>query len=843
MKFNCYSYVYVVSAIIIFAIDGVDGKIGKKANKEGCYKTIRTTRLVRSPRVTSSNRNKPVTCSFHLLKHGFGDFVFELNFKTFHVGVSHNSTWCSNSHLQIVDHPSRLNTSGYFCGKLQHGRSFIAETDHVVIVFHSDSFNRQTNFRFQSSVLPKALALERHKELTLKNAGHLVNGTYCDRNYVNCQPHCDVTSPRFPGFYPRNVTCRYSVVFNQTKNTKIALGGHYYDNFDVWGGPSRCQSHFCLPNDVSTHCPYDYIQIFDVKTTPTIENQRILIAKFCGRGHLPRVVSRSNQIEIEFVSALAGSMNNEGFHLFVGPDTRHDDVTVGNPLKWTQSVDSDGDCHFVFDSSVATQGQLQNLKHWYSPGTRCTYRFIGRKDSHRVFLQFLNFNAQRGDDWPICRSKLTLYDAAGPDANKLSGTYCGKHQPNETYLSTKNDFYIEYDSKIGSYDGSNFEFLILYTFIDTETTGRPIVGTDCDELYDSRSGNKNGLFNFFKNRFRLWKKRHLTCTFQFQGRVTERVKVTITHIRLNPRRPCNSDEKLICSSKDNRSTSTSLDSLSIYDSVDSPIDCLCDSVYVPYAIASTDESLILTVHLSNIPALAYRDIDTYSIKGHYEFLQVGCGDSQLQGSQGQLNFPAIDSSSLPNNIQCKWTIELTEGTNLVIKIYKLFLTGNCTTDYLKMYRKNGGNVEVLCKNNMKSEVVLSWSSDDDDNKVILELNSSSSSARLKLLWSEMTSAKSHMNCDYRCKGGHYCIPNELVCNGVINCPESGSSWDPLDEGIDACTSISVIMQWILLTFCSTFVVALIAALSLIWRQKCVCYHKKSNTNNLQQMSVRQHNSL
>lgn len=778
--------------------------------------------MVRSPRVTSVNRGKPVHCVYRLVKYGIGDLVFELNFKAFHISVHHNTTWCSTGYLQIVDSPLRTNVSGYFCGKLQHGRTFLAESEYVLLVFQSSSYTRQTYFRVQISVLPKRLAQERHKELVLDNPGHRIPHTYCDKQYVNCQGFCDVTSPGYPGFYPRNVTCRYRVVFNETANARVVLGGQYYDSFEVWGGPwssSRCHSNYCTSKEITTQCPYDHLNIYDV-TSQGLKP----IQKFCGRGHLPRIISRGQEIVLEFKSSVAGSLANDGFHLSIGTESRSE-YQIGSEVK------SDGSCHFVFNSDKVTYGQFQNLRHWYAPNTRCSYKFVGSSPDQRVFLHFVNFISNRDES---CRSKLTLYDADGPNGDAVRGMFCGQYQPNETLLSVSRFFYIEFDSKLGSYDGSNFEYSVLYTFVETKTSGNKVNGSSCDELFSSQSGPKNGYFDFLKNRLRL-RQRHLKCTFKFYGRKTEKIRITFFGLNFDPTKHCDGQQKTLCLNGDDRDENNVFDSLTFRDSHRKISECVCDSVYLPYQFTSIDSYLEINLHLHNIPALAYRDPYTYAFHGQYEFLQVGCGESALVGQQGQLVFPTLPPSLLPTRVYCRWHLQVAVQRHVLLKFAYFKMADNCSMSNLKIHLPS--SKQKLCRDNHDQEIMIFFQKDavrsDEksgaNREIVLELNTTSLTA-FKMLWTEMTTKPSQYEgngnpmagsdaCQFQCPGSQYCIAYDLVCNGVINCPITNFTWDPLDESVTECAALGVILQWILLTFSSSFAFVLLIAISLIWRKK------------------------
>jgi len=58
-----------------------------------------------------------------------------------------------------------------------------------------------------------------------KELGEPVPGTNCSRNFYECyrDKRCSPQSPNYPGMYPRNVTCRYTVRQNMEPKCKHAM--------------------------------------------------------------------------------------------------------------------------------------------------------------------------------------------------------------------------------------------------------------------------------------------------------------------------------------------------------------------------------------------------------------------------------------------------------------------------------------------------------------------------------------------------------------------------------------------------------------------------------------------
>ena len=95
----------------------------------------------------------------------------------------------------------------------------------------------------------------------------------CDMLVRNCANNCRISSPLFPvSAYPRNVTCRYRVVFDRS-DFQVVLGGQPGDRYDLALHP---------------HCQADRLIVYE-KTSGGNHHQYQQVAKFCGRGTFPKV--------------------------------------------------------------------------------------------------------------------------------------------------------------------------------------------------------------------------------------------------------------------------------------------------------------------------------------------------------------------------------------------------------------------------------------------------------------------------------------------------------------------------------------------------------------------------
>ncbi|XP_023224714.1 cubilin-like [Centruroides sculpturatus] len=742
-----------------------------EVSSKGCNKTIRTTRAVRSPKLTRANKNKPITCVYHFL--GYGDKrslnLFELNIRSFQVGKLVNGTTCTNGYLQIVDHRLRIENSGFICGKIRRSRTLLVESESVTLIFHTDYFTRRTFFKAQSSVLPQPLARERHKELAAKNPGNLIQGTYCDRTYVNCIGFCDVMSPGYPGVYPRNLTCRYKVIFNST-DVRVTIGGQYFDKFDVWGAPGF------VGHRIVTYCPYDYIRIQDGlnPNSPTV-------GRFCGHGTLPRIVLKNPAMLLDFVASPAGSLLNDGFYLSVGFERRLQENSgeqiSENSFQWT------------FESTDKPHGYFYSLRHWYPARTKCVYRFLGRH-GERVWINFQGFNIRRGYR---CRDKLLIFDASWPDTSRLIGGFCGHTRPNETMMSSGESLFIQFESIDGSYDGSQFEYSAYYMFVNSTPARSVVPDTECDQVFSS-SSSTSGTFDILPNRLQL-RRRQLKCQLLFIGRPTEQVRIILEEMRFDPVKQCVRVEKIRCAD----TQVDPLDHLVILED-DRILDCLCSDPPKRVEVVSSGSMITALLRLHNIHYLAHRETSSFIFRGKYEFLQVGCGQSILWGRQGRIDFP-VYPDRLQEIIQCKWTIETSRDTHILVKFPRLRLQNNCNETMIKIYAIGQKSpYEKICDSSETQEILPpGWDSptvSSSGHKIIIELTSYIKNISFSLRWTEIRRFEGDNQCDYVCRDNLTCLSSSLLCNGIINCPEKGYIANPLDESPSNCKPLDLFVYYL-----------------------------------------------
>ncbi|XP_076170620.1 uncharacterized protein LOC143148298 isoform X2 [Ptiloglossa arizonensis] len=111
----------------------------------------------------------------------------------------------------------------------------------------------------------------------------------------------------------------------------------------------------------STSCVGDYLALLE-----NVDGKIFEISKFCGLGHVPRILSRGKNIIVEFFAEQDGTIMHGGFQLSL------------QETEEASGVKRDRNCEFVYKSTERTRENIKSLQSWYPPNTLCSYVFMGR---------------------------------------------------------------------------------------------------------------------------------------------------------------------------------------------------------------------------------------------------------------------------------------------------------------------------------------------------------------------------------------------------------------------------------------------------------------------------------
>ncbi|XP_026688644.1 LOW QUALITY PROTEIN: uncharacterized protein LOC103523051 [Diaphorina citri] len=207
--------------------------------------------------------------------HVFGDIV-QLMFDSFKIG-RFESTFpdsCPFGFMQISE-LGRPYTGGSWCGAASSYAVYYTETSTVTITVRLHHFGVHNTTPFEFALRYKFL---RNEEAAARfgtataviERGEVVPGSYCSRNFYDCYRNkCKIQSPNYPGMYPRNVTCFYSIrqkVVPKCKHAMISI--KQINNFKLQIKRSLTDHQGLTPNivdnssDSATHSEEDARQTY-----------------------------------------------------------------------------------------------------------------------------------------------------------------------------------------------------------------------------------------------------------------------------------------------------------------------------------------------------------------------------------------------------------------------------------------------------------------------------------------------------------------------------------------------------------------------------------------------------
>ncbi|GFO27224.1 neuropilin and tolloid-like protein 2 [Plakobranchus ocellatus] len=199
----------------------------------------------------------------------------------------------------------------------------------------------------------------------------------------------------------------------------------------------------------------------------------------------------------------------------------------------------------------------------------------------------------------------------------------------------------------------------------------------------------------------------------------------------------------------------------------------------------------------------------------FDHKQSKCGNAQLSGPAGFIYSPNYPDS-YPKGVNCSWIINVPEDKQILVRLEDLDIGpenfGKCRHSALRLY--NGFANEMTIQTlewcgKLSEHQVPELEYVTSTNRTVLRFVSSNRPQRVdqnghrgfKLLWMALRVLEPGEECpDFHCEGGQYCpdgkscislprycIPKQLVCDGVHNC----GPYDDSDER--RCTLEIVIM--------------------------------------------------
>ncbi|XP_078343320.1 tolloid-like protein 2 [Oculina patagonica] len=289
---------------------------------------------------------------------------------------------CEYDYLKITNENNK--EFGVICGD-QHGEKIIVLGNYAQLTFHSDSEVQEKGFLVSFTTVPKS---------EIKECGSVVNST--------------LKNPGYPGNYPSDMDCNYSVPIPRSMALKIT----FYE-FDV-----ECDSS----------CRYDYLMI-------TNEKGRSFGKHCCGL-YRTDVNVTGNYARLKFHSD--AELETRGFLLFFS--------TVPLP-----------ECAFTVNNTLTSPGYPNK----YPNNMDCNYS-VPIPPGMAIKITFHGFDVEYSS---FCKwDSLTITS----DQREGSDKYCGKKKGmvvvlsgNYALLTFLTDYYIQAPG-----------FMILFSFLPFELWGQ-----------------------------------------------------------------------------------------------------------------------------------------------------------------------------------------------------------------------------------------------------------------------------------------------------------------------------------------------------------------------------------
>ncbi|KAJ8670094.1 hypothetical protein QAD02_001353 [Eretmocerus hayati] len=311
---------------------------------------------VEFPVGTGNKYDHGLSCAWVIITNS--SQVLNVTFTKFALESSHGRDECSHDYVQIHDGRSAgSQIRGRYCGtQLPNNGSVVSTHNAIYIWFHSDNTVNSDGFAFNWTSIPPV-------------CGGAIN-----------QEHGSISSPGFPGKYPNNRNCQWTISVQPGK--RIAMN---FINFEL---------------QEQSECKKDFVEISEFNYAGI---HRLGI--FCNHSLPAPVTSSGSHVVVNFHSD--DSKNDNGFHLSF------------------LSIPGSPDCGGVYTSE---QGEIVSPGYHtgnYHPDMNCEWEIRLPRGS-LVKITWLSFDVERSRNCMF--DSVQIYE--GPDRESpLVGKYCGTNIP------------------------------------------------------------------------------------------------------------------------------------------------------------------------------------------------------------------------------------------------------------------------------------------------------------------------------------------------------------------------------------------------------------------------------
>ncbi|XP_060521214.1 uncharacterized protein LOC132698910 [Cylas formicarius] len=664
----------------------------------------------------------PFLCHLTFTANGqsHGDIV-QIIFDEFKVGRYEASALdgCPDGYMQLSE-LGRPFTGGSWCGSSSGPAAYYSETSTVTVsvkLFGSPQipFAFRLRYRFVSR---REAVVRFGSPASPLERGQVAPGTYCTRQFEECyRKPCRLQSPNYPGMYPRNVSCYWSLrqKFVPTcKHAMIAVRQeashkmHMKRSINVAGLNKTAKALRAWRDCTGER---DHLIFYDGGST----NDPVL-AKYCGGDWLPRVVSRGPEMLVAFHSSpfsipLHSPPSHSplrGFELDVDiifADSDSLDYSR-HSLKCEFDVNATSPDSDEIWTGRGRKGRLVSPKHSLPPNTTCTYNFRGFAGD-LVWVSFISYSQRAlliGESHALlgnssmgggCATRLRIFDNQTVledkcdepplicDHSALSNA-TRTTRPctlEESYLSSDRNLVLQHHTEDGTALHPAF-FKLKYEFVDTRLGGEPDKEAgSCHRVYRKQHvGEVTGPRNVFL--YGRGGARDLHCVYRFEAGSDERVRLIVNNASFGLNPSC----ETVPDSHSGRHTCEyypggNVAELSVFEvpwkGVRTPKACICDnSTLASKPIVFVSSSRTLELHLTAKDMKITEDFTVIHFHVLFELVKMSdCPRTQrLRGDGGEVQFsnpPADRTESLCTGLP--WIVEARHNKSLFLLSWGAFL--------------------------------------------------------------------------------------------------------------------------------------------------------------------------
>ena len=476
--------------------------------------------------------------------------------------------------------------------------------------------------------------------------------TVCDVFFNNCDTTpCYVQSPNFPGMYPRNTTCYYTISQKEIPKGKRAIISLNQENAHLIHVKSAKKHTDTEQRVLKIHedCYYigDYVRVYDGNSTTSP-----ILVTFCRGDVLPSIVSSGPYMLIEFTTSPFDSLHHEV------PWTHLNGFELIAKTRFFEDNHMGPNCHTKISALQSRSGWVVAPRYSLPTNSTCVWEFLGRPTDFvwLIFGSYVRTTQIKLTHTSLCASKLTITNGSWGSSSKELGSYCRNSKPvlcerahklfdgsvispcsgkNESYISSgPNATISQLYSEASIVTKSNF--LLRYEFVDKRQAGY-FVKSPCDRFINSTGTNEKFNLTGPRNVFLYGRggRKNIQCSWTLQGHDDEAVKMTITSLTTTGQGCTTAVSKykeFQCKTENTPYMTLSISEFP-WNGVELPRACLCSSK-VPLTIETKSSKVVIKLNIVGMNP--NHDFSNFYFNIEYEFFK----QPLCEGGSRQFDAPA-----------------------------------------------------------------------------------------------------------------------------------------------------------------------------------------------------------